>query len=58
MLTKGDAFKKVNGMMWPVYCIINGQKNRLILEMAKPENSENTTHVDFGRSLAIIEHSV
>ena len=30
-------------------------KNRLFLEMAKSEDSENTTHVDFEQFLAILE---
>ena len=52
---KGDVFKKVCGVTgvighWPVYYIINGlkSKNRKFLEIAKSEDSENTTHVDFG----------
>ena len=33
------------------------EKKSAILEKAKSEDSENTTHVDFGRFLAILEHS-
>ena len=48
---KGDVFKKFGRYVGvPVYYGINGikSKNRSLLEMAKSEDSENTTHVDFG----------
>ena len=51
-------FKKSVGLLAGVLCK-NGLKsiNGKFLEIAKSEDSENTTHVDFGRFLAILEHA-
>ena len=42
-----------------MYYTINGlkSKNQDFLEMAKSEDSKNSTHVDFRRFLAILERS-
>ena len=62
------TYQKQNGMMyskklieWCAGVLYSNMakkfKKRRYLEMAKLENSKNTIHVDFGRFLAILEHS-
>ena len=63
-IMESKCFKRgcIQKSLWgylPVYYRINGlkSKNRKFLEIAKSEDSENTTHVDFGHFLAILDHA-